>query len=150
MSHSRRRSPKVRIIALAAVCCVALFAFNASAFAGEIPAGSAATTDAPSYRSAQVPAGSAATTDAPSYRSAQVPAGSAATTDGPSYRSGDTPATRVADVPTSQVTVTRTVAHDTSSHTLAIILAGSALGIALAGSGFALLRSRMPKAAGQH
>jgi hypothetical protein len=132
MSHSRRRSPKVRIIALAAVCCVAVFAFSASAFANEIPPGSAATTDAPSYRSAQIPPGSAATTDAPSYRS------------------GDTPATRVADVPTSQVTVTRTVAHDTSSHTLAIILAGSALGIALAGSGFALLRSRMPKAAGQH
>ena len=32
MSHSRRRPPKVRIIALAVVCCVAVFAFSASAF----------------------------------------------------------------------------------------------------------------------
>jgi hypothetical protein len=43
-----------------------------------------------------------------------------------------------------------TIVQDNGSQTLAIVLAGSALGIALAGAGFALLRTRMPKAAGLH
>jgi hypothetical protein len=190
MTRSRRHRPKIRIIALAAVCCAALFALAAPAFAmpdvgplnahnalqatgnpvvkaGDNPAtrypGSAATTDAPSYRSGDIAStrvpGSAATTDAPSYRSGdlastRVPGSSAvASNPAPVFRSGDVASTRVPGSSPTFVSVPsapRTIVQDNGGQTLAIVLAGSALGIALAGAGFALLRTRMPKAAGLH
>jgi hypothetical protein len=193
MTRSRRRRPKIRVIALAAVCCVALFALTAPAFAmpirgpvnaptldqgqggiplvkagdnpaTRVPVASAATTDTPSYRSGdiasvRVPVASAATTDAPSYRSGDIAslrvpdATKVASVTGPSYRSGDVASTRVPGTSPTFVSVPsapRTIVQDNGGQTLAIVLAGSALGIALAGAGFALLRTRMPKTAGLH
>jgi hypothetical protein len=167
VTRSRRPRPKVRIIALAAVCCIAVFAaLTASASAvvkagddpaTRVPVVSAQTTDSPSYRagdtaSTRVPVLSAQTIDAPSYRSGdtaslRVPA------QGPVYRAGDVASTRVpGSTPTfvSVPSAPHTIVQDNGSQTLAIILASSALGIALAGAGFALLRTRMPKAAGLH
>ena len=69
------------------------------------------------------------------------------------FKSGDTPASRVPDPTTTRVVtpfVLRTVVQDTADQTLVIILASLALGVALAGSGFALVRSRSPRAAGMH
>ena len=71
----------------------------------------------------------------------------------PVIRSGDTASNRVPSSSPTFVSVPsapRTIVQDNGSQTLAIVLAGSALGIALAGAGFALLRTRMPKAAGLH
>jgi hypothetical protein len=162
MTRSRRHRPKIRVIALAAVCCVALFALSAPAFA--VPAGmpvNAPTLDqvrqGPSVKPAEKPAVlSAATTDSPSYRSdATAPSGitgGAATTDAPSYRGGDT-VNRVHPSPASPVITPElqpSVVHDNGDQTLPIVLAGSALGIALAGAGFGLLRTRQPRAAGLH
>ena len=189
MTRSRRRRPKIRVLAFAAVCCVALFALTAPSIAmplrGPInvpavaqasapvvkagddpatrdPALSAATTDSPSYRSGdlasiRVPVQSASTTDAPSYRAGDVASirvpGSTTVAQVPVIRSGDTASTRVPSSSPTFVSVPsapHTIVQDNGSQTLAIVLAGSALGIALAGAGFALLRTRMPKAAGLH
>jgi hypothetical protein len=169
MTRSRRRSPKIRFIALAAVCCVALFALTAPAFSMplrgpiNVPTPHQQQGAAPVVRAGDDPAtrftGSAATTDAPSYRSGDIAslrvpdAVKVASATAPSYRSGDTASIRVpASSPTfvSVPSAPRTIVQDDGSQTLAIVLAGSALGIALAGAGFALLRTRMPKAAGLH
>ena len=189
MTRSRRRRPKIRVLAFAAICCVALFALTAPALSmplrGPINAPTLDQPSAPVVKAGDTPATrvpvlSATTTDTPSYRSGdlasiRVPVLAAATTDTPSYRSGDLASTRVPSattvaqapvirsgdtasnrVPSSSPTFVsvpsapRTIVQDNGSQTLAIVLAGSALGIALAGAGFALLRTRMPKAAGLH
>jgi hypothetical protein len=185
VTRSRRRRPKVRIIALAAVCCAAVLALSAPSFAmpiqgplhannaaqatgtpvvkagddpaTRVPALSAATTDSPVYRSGdiasiRVPALSAATTDSPVYRSGDI-ASLRVPVSGPVYRAGDVASTRVPGTSPTFVSVPsapHTIVQDNGSQTLAIVLAASALGIALAGAGFALLRTRMPKAAGLH
>jgi hypothetical protein len=157
VTRSRRRRPKIRIIALAAVCCAAVLAISAPALAMPIqgPLHVASTTpvvkagDDPATR---VPVQSAATTDAPSYRSGDI-ASIRVPVSGPAYRAGDVASTRVPGSSPTFVSVPsapHTIVQDNGSQTLAIVLAGSALGIALAGAGFALLRTRMPKAAGLH
>ena len=158
MTRSRRRLPKVRIIALAAVCCAAVLAISAPAFAMPIQGPlHVATAAAPVVKAGddpatRVPALSAATTDTPSYRSGDL-ASIRVPVSGVAYRAGDVASTRVPGASPTFVSVPsapHTIVQDNGSQTLAIVLAGSALGIALAGAGFALLRTRMPKAAGLH
>jgi hypothetical protein len=148
MSRSRRRPPKVRIIALAAVCCVALFAFSASAFGMPIRGPINVATGPHGAIPAVSPAPVVKAGDNPADR---YPGSSPVQTV--AFKSGDTPASRVPDPTTTRVVtpfVLRTVVQDTADQTLVIILASLALGVALAGSGFALVRSRSPRAAGMH
>jgi hypothetical protein len=150
MSRSRRNRPKIRIIALAAVCCVALLALSASALAMPIRG----PINAPNH-----PKATPYVSTTPGDSKAERYPGATAVQADPVFGPGDSKAERYPGVGPAQTTVTQAPGAsvsrvrgvvDNNDHTLVIVLAASALGVALAGAGFALVRSRTPRAAGMH
>jgi hypothetical protein len=149
VKRSRRLRPFPRTLALAAVCSVAVFAFVGSATAsGGRPVDARhqallAKATEPVVRAGDTAATRAPVVSTPTYRAGDIAASRAPVVSSPSYRAGDSAVNRVpviSTLPEAPAPSVKPIVVNHGDQTLALVLAASALGLALAAAGVMLVK----------